>query len=153
MKNIFTASLLLMAAITGIPVQGATSGSPGVAGEWELAVKGPAAHGDLTAVMELAQDGSKVTGTFTAHGKTHTLAGRFDSGELSLETTDTPADHTMTFTAKLKEDGTLAGYLSSSMGDMRWSASRKSKSQSPNPKSQKSQIPTPNSQITNKMVH
>lgn len=141
MKSIFTASLLLMAAVTGIPVQAATSTSPGVAGEWELAVKGPAAHGDLTAVMELAQDGSKVTGTFTAHGRTHKLAGRFDSGELSLETTDTPADHAMTFTAKLKEDGTLAGYLSSSMGDMRWTASRKSKIPNSKTQSQESQDP------------
>lgn len=143
MKSIFTASVLLMAAVTGISVQGATSTSPGVAGEWELAVKGPAAHGDLTAVMELAQDGSRVTGTFTAHGKTHTLAGRFDSGELSLETTDTPDDHTMTFTAKLKEDGTLAGYLSSSMGDMRWTASRKSKIPGSKTQNPKSKIQTP----------
>ena len=111
----------------------------------------PAAHGELTAVMELAQAGSKVTGTFTAHGNTHKLAGRFDSGELSLETIDTPADHTMTLTAKLREDGTLAGYLSSSRGDMQWTASRKSNipnsnAQIPTPKFQR---PNSNAQINN----
>jgi hypothetical protein len=116
--------LLLIAATTGIPAQGENSRSDSVAGEWELVVRGPAAHGDLTATMELMQDGSKVTGTFGAHGRTHKIAGQFDNRELSLETTDTPADHALTLTAKLKEDGTLAGYLSSSMGDMQWTASR-----------------------------
>ena len=124
MKSIFTASLLI-AAITGLSAQGEENRSGSVAGTWQLVVKGPAAHGDLTATMELAEERGKVTGTFAAHGRTHTLAGQFDDGELSLETTDTPSDHTMTFTAKLKEDGTLAGYLSSSMGDMQWTASRK----------------------------
>lgn len=96
----------------------------GVAGTWEMVVKGPAAHGDLTATMDLKQDGKKVTGSFAAHGNTHTIAGEFTNGELALQTTDTPADKGLTLNARLKDDGTLAGYLSSGMGDMQWTATR-----------------------------
>ena len=96
-----------------------------VTGAWELTIKGPAAHGDLTATMDLEQKGTKVKGRFTAHGNTHGLTGEFTNDELSLQTTDTPTDHSMTLNAKFTEDGTLAGYLSSSMGDMKWTASRR----------------------------
>lgn len=122
MQSILTACVFI-AAMTGIAAQGSGK-NESVAGAWELVVKGPAAHGDLTATMELEQDGSKVTGALTAHGRTHKLAGQFGNGELSLQTTDTPADHGMSLTARLKDDGTLAGYLSSSMGDMQWTATR-----------------------------
>ncbi|HVH55104.1 MAG TPA: hypothetical protein VM791_02535 [Vicinamibacterales bacterium] len=97
----------------------------GIAGSWELTIKGPAAHGDLTATMDLEQNGKKVTGSFTAHGNTHNVAGEFANNELSLQTTDTPADNGITMNAKLADDGTLSGYLSSSMGDMKWTASRR----------------------------
>ena len=122
MQGILTACVLI-AAVAGITPQGSGKGE-GIAGAWELVVKGPAAHGDLTATMELEQDGTKVTGALTAHGRTHSLAGQFGNGELTLQTTDTSADHVMSLTARLNDDGTLAGYLSSSMGDMQWTAAR-----------------------------
>ena len=122
MQLVLTACVLI-AAMTGVVPQRSGKAEQ-VAGGWEMAVKGPAAHGDLTATMELEQDGSRVTGAFTAHGRTHKLAGRFDNSELTLETTDTAADHGLSLTARLKEDGTLSGYLSSSMGDMQWTATR-----------------------------
>jgi hypothetical protein len=98
--------------------------SPTVQGNWEMTVKGPAAHGDMTATLQLKQDGVKVTGAFGMHGQSHALAGEFAEGTLSLETTDTPDDKSLSFTAELKEDGTLAGHVSTSMGDMRWTAAR-----------------------------
>jgi hypothetical protein len=42
---------------------------------------------------------------------------------LKLETAE-GGDAKITFTGKLKDDGTLAGYLSSQMGDMKWTATR-----------------------------
>ena len=123
MKSIITTSILLLAVAAGLAAQARTNGD-GVAGTWEVVVKGPAAHGDLTATMELQQEGTKVTGTLSAHGATHSLAGEFTSGELSLETTDDDKDHEMTLNARLADDGTLSGYLSSARGDMRWTASR-----------------------------
>jgi hypothetical protein len=96
----------------------------GVAGTWELVVQGPASHGDMTATLELQQDGSTVKGTLAAHGNTHTLDGKFVDGELTIDTTDTPAGQGISLTARLKDDGTLAGYLSSPHGDRQWTASR-----------------------------
>jgi hypothetical protein len=123
MKIIVTTCMVVLTAALGLTAQESRK-SNGVAGAWEVVIKGPAAHGDLTAAMELRQDGTKVTGSFVAHGNTHTLAGEFSKGELALQTTDTDADHSMTLNAKLAADGTLAGYLSSSRGDMAWTASR-----------------------------
>jgi len=122
MKTIIAAAMVLVTA--GLSGQDSKA-QKGIAGSWELTIKGPAAHGDLTATMDLEQNGKKVTGSFTAHGNTHAVAGEFANGDLSLETTDTPADNGITMNAKLADDGTLAGYLSSSMGDMKWTASRR----------------------------
>jgi hypothetical protein len=95
-----------------------------VNGKWNMNVKGPAAHGDMAATMMLAQTGEKVTGTFSAHGNEHQLAGTYKDGTLELSTTDTPADRSLTLTAKMQDGGTLSGYLSGPMGDMKWTASR-----------------------------
>ena len=95
-----------------------------LSGKWDMTVTGPAAHGDMPATMLLTQKDDKVTGTFSAHGNEHTVAGTFKDGTLTLETTDTPADKGLTFTAKPQDDGTLAGYLSGPMGDMKWTATR-----------------------------
>ena len=95
-----------------------------LSGKWNMNVTGPAAHGDMPATMMLTQQDDKVTGTFSAHGNEHKLAGTFRDGTLTLETTDTPADKGLSFTAKPQEDGSLAGYLSGPMGDMKWTASR-----------------------------
>jgi hypothetical protein len=96
-----------------------------VAGGWDMTVKGPPAHGDMAATLQLKQEGVKVTGTFTFtfNGKTQPLAGKLVDGALSLETTDTAADKALSFTAQLK-DGALAGSVSTPMGDMRWTAVR-----------------------------
>ena len=93
-------------------------------GKWAMNVKGPAAHGDLAATMLLTQKDDTVTGTFSAHGNEHQLAGTFRDGTLQLETTDTPADKGLSLTAKIQDDGTLAGFLSGPMGDMKWTASK-----------------------------
>jgi hypothetical protein len=123
MKTIVAALITFMAGalVAGAPQERKTTG---VAGSWELTVKGPAAHGDMTATMELQQDGRKVSGRLTAHGNTHPLAGEFNDGELSLHTTDTPDHHAITLTANLGDDGRLTGYLSGPMGDMQWTASK-----------------------------
>jgi hypothetical protein len=101
-----------------------TKAAADVSGVWDLAVKGPAAHGGMNATLELHQEGKKVTGSLAAHGNRHTLAGEFADGELALEATDVPADKALTLNAKLKDDGTLAGYLSGPMGDMQWTGQR-----------------------------
>jgi hypothetical protein len=117
----------LAALVTVLAGSLLASGEP-VSGKWNMTVKGPAAHGDMPAAMLLAQAGDKVTGTFSAHGTEHKLAGTYKDATLQLETTDTPADRSLTLSAKLQDDGTLAGFLSGPMGDMKWTASREKES-------------------------
>lgn len=95
-----------------------------VAGTWNMTVKGPAAHGDMAATLVLTQSERKVSGTLSAHGNEHKLAGEFADGALTLATTDTREDARIELRAKLQENGTLAGYLSGPMGDMQWTATR-----------------------------
>jgi hypothetical protein len=121
MKTLLMVVLAALAGTVGFAQKG---GDQNLAGTWEMTVKGPAVHGDLTATMELEQDGAKVTGTFLAHGNRHSVSGEFSDGELSLETSDNEHHKGVVISGKLKEDGTLAGYLSTPMGDMQWTAAR-----------------------------
>lgn len=98
--------------------------APTVTGTWTMKVEG-SPHGDATMGLTLKQEGTKVTGTFsTGHSADMAVEGEFASGELKIQTVAGDADSKIIFTGKLKEDGTLAGYLSSQMGDMKWTASR-----------------------------
>jgi hypothetical protein len=74
--------------------------------------------------MLLTNTDGRVTGTFSAHGNEHKLAGTFKDGTLQLDTTDTSADRALSLNAKVQENGTLSGYLSGPMGDMQWTAAR-----------------------------
>jgi hypothetical protein len=99
------------------------SAAPTVTGAWSVTVEG-SPHGNQTMGLTLKQDGSKVTGTFSSgHSPDMAVSGEFANDELKIETAG-DADEKIIFTAKLKEDGTLAGYVSSPMGDMKWTASR-----------------------------
>ena len=121
-------SILALSVVPAMPIaiqNGKTA--PSVAGTWALAIKGPAGHaphGDVPASLVLEQKEVKVTGSFSAHGSEHPVAGEFTDGTLTLETTGSESNRHLTLTAKLKSDGTLAGYLSGPMGDMQWTASQ-----------------------------
>ena len=76
--------------------------------------------------LTLEQNGKKVSGIFaTPHGDDLQLEGEFAEGTLTLATPG-GGEAKITMTAKLKDDGTLDGYLSSQMGDMTWTARRAS---------------------------
>ena len=98
------------------------SAAPTVTGMWTVTIEG-SPHGNQTMGLRLEQKGTKVTGTFgSPHGEM-AVAGEFVDGTLSIATAGSDDDK-ITFSAKLKDDGTLAGYVSSPMGDMKWTASR-----------------------------
>jgi len=110
---------MLMAAVAMVMVVAA----PTVTGTWTMNVQG-GPHGDATMGLTLKQDGTKVTGTFASgHSEEVAVKGEFVDGALKVET-EGDADHKVIFTAKLKDDGTLAGSISSPMGDMKWTATR-----------------------------
>ena len=94
-----------------------------VTGQWTMTVEG-SPHGNATMGLTLKQDGTKVTGTFSSgHSADMPVSGTFVKDELKVETAG-DADSKVVFNAKLKADGTLAGMISSPMGDMKWTASR-----------------------------
>jgi hypothetical protein len=93
-----------------------------VAGRWTMTVDaGP--HGVTTMGLVLQQDGTKVTGTFASPHGDMPVEGEFVDGTLKLATTAEHADSQITFEARLKDER-LSGYLSSQMGDMKWTAER-----------------------------
>ena len=94
-----------------------------VAGKWTLTVDGGGPHGNVAMGLTLTQDGSRVTGTFASPHGDIPVDGDYTDGTLKLSTTG-DNDSRITFEAKLKDDNTLEGYLSSPMGDMRWTATR-----------------------------
>jgi hypothetical protein len=103
-----------------------------VDGRWTMHVKG-GPHGDMTMNLELAQgsekdskkDSRKITGTFTTPHGDLPVEGELVDATLTIATTG--GDTQVSLTAKLKENGTLEGYLSSQMGDMTWTARRAGK--------------------------
>jgi hypothetical protein len=100
--------------------------APSVTGAWTMKVTG-GPHGDATMALTLTQDGTKVNGTFVSgHGPDMAVKGTFADGELKIET-EGDSEHRIAFMAKLKDDGTLAGYISSPMGDMKWTATKDAK--------------------------
>ena len=112
-----------LAALSILAAAVTLSAAPSVTGTWTMTVEGTP-HGTMTAGLTLKQDGKSVTGTFSSgHAPDMTVSGEFADGTLKVETAG-GADDKFLFTAKLKEDGTLAGTLSSPMGDMKWTASR-----------------------------
>jgi hypothetical protein len=104
-----------------------TAAAPTVTGTWTMTVEG-GPHGSATMSLILKQDGSKVTGTFSSgHSADMPVTGEFAEGSLKIQTAADKDGDTVTFNAKMKDDGTLAGYLSSPMGDMKWTATRADK--------------------------
>ena len=113
---------MLMAALA----MAVTMAAPSLTGTWTMSVTG-GPHGDATMGLTLKQEGTKVTGTFASgHGPDMAVHGEFVDGSLKLET-DAEDHGKITLSAKLKDDGTLAGYISSPVGDMKWVARRDTK--------------------------
>src|SRR3989475_9951398 len=99
------------------------STAPTFAGIWTMSVESP--HGATTMGLTLKQEEKKVTGTFSSPHGDSPVEGEFADGTLTLATT-LADNHSLqvTFSAKLKENGARAGYLSSQMADMPWPAKR-----------------------------
>lgn len=124
-RTVFTGPVMLLVAVAiavTIPARSGASTAADVSGTWTMTVKG-SPHGDMSATLTLQQDGKKVTGTMEAHNNEHGVSGEFENGTLRL-TIEREAQEHATLTAKLNDDGTLAGYISGPMGDMQWTATR-----------------------------
>lgn len=116
------ASAALLTTTSSLSAQSAKKAAT-VSGKWTLTVAGNP-HGNVAMGLTLAQDGTHVTGTFASPHGDMPVDGDFTDGTLKLATTGGDADSHITFEGRLKDDDTLDGYLSSPMGDMRWTARR-----------------------------
>lgn len=124
MKRVLSIAMAVTAMVALGTLASAAAAAPSLTGNWTMKVAG-GPHGDATMGLTLKQDGTTVTGTFASgHTADMEVTGQFVDGELKIETTAGDADTKILFNAKLKADGTLAGYISSQMGDMTWTASR-----------------------------
>jgi len=96
--------------------------APSVSGGWTLNVDG-GPHGAVTMGLSLKQADEKITGSFSSPHGDVPVEGTFADGRLKLAT---PAggEVQVTFSATLKADDTLSGYISSEMGDMTFMATR-----------------------------
>jgi hypothetical protein len=120
--TILTAAAILAAA-PAISAQADKKASASVAGKWTVSVP-ESPHGNMTLGLTLKQEGTHVTGTFSSPHGDMPVDGDYAEGTLKLSTTGGDADSQIRFEARMKDDGSLDGSLSSEMGDMRWTAQR-----------------------------
>jgi hypothetical protein len=121
----FAAFVVFAAALALSPAaaQDQRASPPTVTGKWTMTVdSGP--HGTMTMGLVLEQQGTKVTGTFASPHGDMPVEGEFVDDVLKLATTVENVDSQITFQARLIDDGVLSGYLSSQIGDMKWTAER-----------------------------
>lgn len=105
----------------------AQSTPSGVAGKWRMSIAFPS--GDTAAGLELVQQGTKLSGRFVAAfaGGEIPLEGEWADGRFTFSASTTGGPHPgeqLDFSGTLQEDGTLAGTLSATFGDIRWTAER-----------------------------
>lgn len=118
----------LVAALCLSPVVIDAQAAPlGVAGKWRMSIAFP--NGDRAAGLELVQQGNTLTGRFVAAfaGGEVPLEGEWTNGTFTFSASTTGGPHPgeqLDFSSTLGEDGTLAGTLSASFGDFRWTAER-----------------------------
>lgn len=113
--------LIAVALVPALTAQEKKQDTSPLAGRWNMTVEA-GAHGVVSMQLELKQDGRKVTGTFSSPHGDLPVEGEFAGGTLKLKTTG--GDMHVTFEARLDGADKLAGYMSSEMGDMKWSAER-----------------------------
>jgi hypothetical protein len=90
-----------------------------VAGSWNMSVQSMSMH------LVLEQKGNEITGTLdNPHGGTIQLKGQFNGGKITFS--GASDDHSIELSAAgdLKADGSLAGSLTTNIGDMMWTAAR-----------------------------
>ena len=99
--------------------------TPTIAGKWTMTVD-TGAHGVRELGLDLKQTGKEVTGTFASPHGDMPVTGEFLDRTLTLATAQ--QEHgSINFKAKLKDDDTLSGYISTPDGDLTWTAKRVTK--------------------------
>ena len=129
MTRILSLVVAIVLGVSTVSAQAKTQsndakGSVTIAGTWNMNVEGQ----QNTITLTLKQQGKKVTGTFANPQRgVVPLDGEFADGKLTFSVTlggGHGGGRQLSFRGEMKKDGTLAGKVSSSRGDMTWTARR-----------------------------
>lgn len=113
MKKVFVGFLIVMA----LAASSLYAEQKSVAGSWNVSIE------SISIRLVLAQKGKKITGTLqNPHGGEIRLKGQFAGGKIQFSGASEDNSIKLSAAGNLKGDGTLAGNLTSTMGDMAWSA-------------------------------
>ena len=120
------AAILAMTIVTIVTIGAAGArGQATVTGAWTMTIESGGSHQDMKATLELVQKGAAISGTFTSpHSGNRPVEGEFKDGKLSFGLTTPDGQQRIGFSATLRDDDTLAGYMSTPSGDMKWTATR-----------------------------
>ena len=122
-RVLMTVGAVVLFAAATIAAQ-AQPAAPDLTGKWTMKVSG-GPHGDAAMALALKQEGEKVSAQFNpGHGDEIPMSGTFVKGALALKSPANDEGQAITMKGTLKTDGSMSGFLSSSMGDMTWSATR-----------------------------
>lgn len=117
--------VVAMVVLSGAQMFAQGHSHPSLTGKWTIKMaEGP--HGPTEMPLAITQEGTKVTAILTppGHGAEFELKGEFIKGQLTLSIPASDKNMAITMKATLKEDGTLAGFTSSDMGDSKWVGTR-----------------------------
>jgi hypothetical protein len=119
-RNLTTRLIVAIALAASVSIL--TAEEKSIAGSWTLHAEG------YTMSMALTQKGTAIEGTLDSPHGPMPLKGEFVDGRLKLSGAGENVHHLeVTLTGTMKSDGTLAGDLTSNVGDMSWTAVRESK--------------------------
>lgn len=120
-------ALTLAAPIAAVPQQKPddkkAAEAPSAAGKWTISAETP--HGAMDFQLALKLDGTKLTGTFTSPAGDIPVEGEVVKGVLTFKMTKIPEAYpALAFKARIKDDDTMAGTMSSDSGDMAFTGKR-----------------------------
>jgi hypothetical protein len=108
-------AVVLMASLTVV-----VGDEKRIAGQWTMSAEG------YTMAMALVQDGTRVAGTLQSPHGVVPIKGRFEKGWFELSGASDGKPHALELFTKgiLRADGTLAGVMTTNVGDFVWTAVR-----------------------------
>ena len=119
MKKAF--SILFIVAIMAMTASSIEAKEKSVAGGWTVSVQQMSLH------LVLMQKGKNITGTLeNPHGGWIPITGEFARGEIKFrgKSQGGSVQIELSATGSVQADGSIAGNLTSNVGDMEWSAVR-----------------------------
>jgi hypothetical protein len=138
MKRLWLVAVVVLACVLGTAVRALPHGQPGpaqpdkatvnVAGKWAVTLEMPMGMGTATPGLELKQDGTKITGTYTGRYGSFPLEGTLKGRAIAFAFTMSAEGQsiTMSYAGEVAADAlSMKGTASlGEMGEATWSAKK-----------------------------